>query len=149
MKEIDYFIGCKNIKEGKQRFKVLSSKLHPDMISGDRLQFQKLLRQYIKYKGYHVFGFPSTFEEIIEFFYIFRRCFKLQKIDNEWFMIFSEFIEYEYFGEINFLGLFQDIVFYKLNELDGCLRFKFSKEVSNIISGSIYIHKFITLSNQS
>jgi hypothetical protein len=148
MKEIDYFLGCKSDDEAKKRFKVLSKKLHPDMPAGDTKQFQKLLEQYMDFNSTGDQRFNGVFERFIDFLFIFRNCFQFKKIDNEWAIVFSDFIEWEYFTNLGFTLYFGEWPFSNIEVVDGCLVLKLSDQLSRFVSGSIYIHQFIKMSNQ-
>lgn len=147
MKKINYFMGCKTEEEAKKRFRVLSKKLHPDKETGSKDSFQDLLEQYTDFKDSKETKPKSTFERFTEFLEIFKGMYKLEKVNDEWILSFSNKLNPEFIKRIALDRFFQDnrFVEFKLNQ--GNPSISLSKPYSNIITASLSIYELIKVSN--
>jgi len=147
MKKINYFLGCKTEEEAKKRFRVLSKKLHPDKPTGNKESFQELLVQYTDFKDEHETKPKSTFERFTEFLDVFKGLYKLEKIDDQWIITFSNLFPTDFIKNGSFTKWFHDNRFAEIRMNQDSSTIILSKPYSNIITVVLSIYEFIQVSN--
>jgi len=147
MKKINYFLGCKTEEEAKKRFRVLSKKLHPDKATGSKDSFQELLEQYTDFQDNYDTKPKSTFERFTEFLEIFKGMYKLEKVNDQWILSFSDKLHPDFFKKISLGRFFHDNRFVEFKLDHGPPSIILSKPYSSIITASLSIYEFIQVSN--
>jgi len=147
MKKINYFLGCKTEEDAKKRFRVLSKKLHPDKATGSKDSFQDLLEQYTDFQDNNETKPKSTFERFTEFLEIFKGMYKLEKMNDQWILSFSDKLHPDFFKKISLDRFFHDNRFAEFKLDQDTPSIILSQQYIGIITAALPIYEFIQVSN--
>ena len=143
MKQINYFIGCKTEIEARQRFRILSKKLHPDTPTGDKALFQEMLNQYNEFKQHKQFQKQTIFARFAKLLEHFRGMYTFTKEGDQYTIRFDEDFPAEIIKNFIYEIYYPKHLFEEVNLYDNPPNIVISAYYSSLLSAAFSVYEFI------